>query len=960
MSNQDASSRLLANAIRLAIGVSAGAIMVPSFGLAETSVAAATTATTVTTTDASVSAGGGSSDADLQEVVVTGIRASLETAQNIKRDAGDVVEAVTMEDLGKFTDVSVSDTLTRVPGVQIDRDDQGISGDRASIRGLGPSYVQVTVNGRVPLTGGSEGGNDFRQINLDIVPTQVLSGLLVYKTPSAELVEPGLAGSIELQTLRPLDYKPPNGTNYFGTVSIDEQYDTEAKSYAPRFGAVFGGKLFDDTLGAYGSVFKTDPKVRIDETFARFQPVDLSFDPNDTGHATQVLDNVVVPSRITDQEGTGVDHRLGFTVGLQYKPNEHLDVNADYEFMRRNNDQIQDYEDLDLTDAANGSIYSGIARPGGYTVQNGYLTGFNTNDLYYPNATAGKPVAPDVNPQPLYFFNNQQSTVGGLNVVYSGDGWKAKFDWGHATSEFRQDLRVFLGQGVLLEPGLAFNGATTIPTFTGFSNFGVGGTGQPPGAEFGMFDHENIYDSDDNNFKLDFQFDAGPSWVLKTGARYQVTNSRVGGLSYLPGLVANLPAIPVNLQSAVTSALFPGGNTNFINGQFGIPMLGQNFAAGSNLWSGAIPNYAKGSDNPSADFTSYERTSAFYVQGDYKGELFGVPVTGNAGVRAVYTNLETGAEISVSTYNFEGATIASTESPINETNSYWRVLPSFNLNFHLRDDWDLRLGAGEVMSRPEYELTAPQDSLSVPDPTDPRINQPGNYKATLGETKLKPMTAWVFDITSEYYTASHGALYGSLFYKKIKDFVVNAASNDVSVPGYSALFSVSGPVNAPGGFAEGVELGVNQPFTFLPSPFDGLGVQANYTYVDSALNANGVVALGPEALNGGFPGSSRDNVNGVFYYEKYGASVRLAYNYRSSYFENFGGTGDRTLEPTWTAAASQVALTASYAITSHFSVTFTGVNLNHSVRRDYIESTDVFREYVERPTTYIVGVRGTL
>jgi len=948
MRNTDASSRILANAIRLAIKVSAGAIMVPCLG----SVQAAETTVATTTADATMPASSTSNDTDLQEVVVTGIRASLETAQNIKRDAGVVVEAVTMEDLGKFTDVSVSDTLTRVPGVQIDRDDQGISGDRASIRGLGPSYVQVTVNGRVPLTGGSEGINDFRQVNLDIVPTQVLSGLLVYKTPSAELVEPGLAGSIELQTLRPLDYKPPSGQNYFGSVSIDEQYDTEAKSYAPRFGAVLGGKLFDDTVGVYASAFKSDPRIRVDEAFARFETDSLGFDPNATGHATQTA-NVVVPSRITLQEGLGYDHRLGVTGGLQFKPNEHLDVNLDYEYMRRGDDQVQDYADIWFNGGAGGkSIYDAVALPGGYTVQDGYLTGFNTNKLYYPGSTAAP--TPEYQPYPLYFINNQQSSVGGINVVYSGDGWKAKFDWGHSTSRFEQDLRAFIGQGNLNEPGLAFNGSTTIPTFTGFTN-----NGQPPGAVFALFENQNLYRSDDNSFKLDLQFDIDPSWILKAGARYQVTDLSVAATEYLPGLVKGIPGVPASEQAAVTAALYPNGNTNFINSSFGIPLLSQNYAAGQALFPVAIPNYSSpfATPSPSSDYNAYERTSAFYVQGDYKSELFGVPVTGNAGVRAVYTNLESGANESVTTTDYIGAQLSSTEVPVVENNSYWRFLPSGNLNFHLRDDLDLRLGAGEVMSRPEYNLTTPQNSLSLTPST-------GVYSGSIGETKLKPMTAWVFDITTEYYTASHGAVYGSLFYKKIKDFIVDATSNNVSVPGFTELFTVNGPVNAPGGFAEGAEVGVNQPFTWLPSPFDGFGVQANYTYVDSALDTNGIKPVTSsttsEVLNGGFPGSSRDNFNGVFYYEKYGASVRVAYNYRSSYFENFGGTGDRTAEPTWTAGASQVDLTASYDITRHFSVTFTGVNLNGSVRRDYIENTNVFRSYVERPTTYIIGVRGTL
>jgi TonB-dependent receptor len=937
MKHSDSSSRLLARAIRLSLAMSAGAMLAPSVGLAQAAAGGPTAAPNTNGED------------QLQEVTVTGIRESLENAQIIKRNSAEVVEVVTMEDLGKFTDVSVSDTLTRVPGVQIDRDDQGISGDRASIRGLGPSYVQVTVNGRVPLTGGSEGINDFRQVNLDIVPTQVLSGLLVYKTPSAELVEPGLAGAIELQTLRPLDYKAPNGQNYYGSVSIDEQYDTEAKTYAPRFGVVLGGKLFDDTLGAYVSFFKTDPRIRVDETFARFENDNLSFDPNNTGHATQVIDNVVVPSRVTVQEGLGIDHRLGLTGGLQYKPNENLDVNVDYELMRRNNDQIQDYADLWFNGGAGGtSVYNAVALPGGFTVKDGYLTGLNTSKLYYPGSAAA--VTPEYQPYPLYFYNDQQSTVGGINVAYTGDGWKAKFDWGHSTSEFVQDLRAFIGQGTLGEPGLAFDGSTTIPTFTGFTN-----NGQPPGAVFALFENENLYKSDDNSFRLDLQFDVAPSWALKTGARYQVTNLSVEAIEYLPGLVAGIPGVPPANQAAVTAALYPGGNTNFINSSFGIPLLSQSYLAGQALFPGAIPNYGSpnATPSPSSDWNAYERTSAFYVQGDFKNELFGVPITGNVGIRAVYTNLESGANESVTTRNYIGAQLSSVEQPIVETNSYWRYLPSGNLNFHLRDDLNLRLGAGEVMSRPEYNLTAPQNSIGLTPST-------GVYSATLGETKLKPMTAWVFDVTTEYYTASQGAIYGSLFYKKIKDFIVDAASNNVSVPGFTELFNVSGPINAPGGFAEGFEFGLNQPFTWLPSPIDGFGVQANYTYVDSALQSAGVTPLGPEALNGGFPGSSRNNVNGVFYYEKYGASVRLAVNYRSDYFENFGGSGDRTFQPTWTAAATQVDLTASYAFNRHFSVTFTGVNLNGAERRDYIENNSVFRSYAERPTTYIVGVRGTL
>jgi TonB-dependent receptor len=924
--------------VRIAVAISA--ILGPSLALAQ----AASSNGVKSSTD-------GSAD-DLTEIVVTGIRASAERAMQVKKNADQVVEAVTMEDIGKFTDLTVSDTLQRVPGVQIERDDQGITGDRASIRGLGPSYVQVTVNGRVPLTGGSEGIQDLRQVNLDVVPTEILSGLLVYKTPSAELVEPGLAGSIELQTLRPLDYHPASGQNYFGSVEIDGTRDTEAKSTSPRFSSLVGAQLFDHTLGVYASVLKTDPKVRTDEVFARFANRNLSFDDTGSGVANRTLEGVLVPSQITESEDTGKDHRLAYTFGAQWKPNEHVEVGADFEFMQRNNDQDRAYADLDLNNATNGSIYSGIALPGGYTVSNGYLTGFNTAKLEYPGVAAGSIPVPGFDAYPIRFFNDQKSTVGGLNAAYKGDDWALKFDWGHSTAQFIQDLRAFVGGTQAPNPDVVFNGSTTVPTFTGVTNLN-----HPAGStESVLFAREYFNHSDDNSFKLDFQYDLNTALTLKTGVRYQITNVAIGDTVY----VASVPAAD---QAAVDAALFPGGATNYLSGtNFGFDLAGQCYECGA----AAAPsisnfNYAtQATIDPDFGFRATEKTTAYYLQANWQDELFGIPANGNAGVRAVYTDLNSSSEIATATINHQQIPVASTMTPVSDSNSYWNALPSANLNLHLQKNLNLRLGAGEVMSRPEYTYTAPNNSLTLLQTSDPLNDLSQNRKATLGNTKLKPMTAWVYDVTTEYYTPNHGAVYGSLFYKDIKNFVIDTVTNNVSLPGYPFLFDVNEPVNAPGGHAEGFEVGTDQPLTWLPSPFDGFGVQANFTYVDSVLNGQGLtVAQSASSLASGFPGSSKDNFNGVVYYEKYDFSVRVAYAYRSGYFEDLGGGADRSFQPTWTAGSGQLDLTSAYNFTKNFAITFTGINLSHAVRRDYIQFEQVFRTYVDRPTTYLLGLRGS-
>lgn len=882
------------------------------------------------------------------DIIVTGIRASSERAQLIKRDAESVVEAVTLQDLGKFSDVNVADVLQRVPGVQIERNDQGINGDRASIRGLGPSYTQITFNGRVPLTGGDGGIGNLRQINLDVLPTEIISGLLVYKTPAAEMVDPGLAGAIDVQTLKPLDYRSPFGHDTFGSLTVRGDYDDQAKRIIPRVSGVVGAKLLDDTLGVYVAGVWSRGKTNNHEIFSRFANRNLSFDDNGDHVVDRTINGVLVPDRITTSLDSGTIRRLGLSSGIQWRPDDHWEVNAEFTYAGLFNDQDRTYGDIQLNTV--NSVYQGIASPGGYTVKDGLLMALDTSKLYYPNGAA--PVY--YNPQPLHYNNHQQVYTGGLNAKYKGEGWSFGLDYGFSKVEFTQDLRLFSGGTSAANYGVTYDGTGEVPVMSGITN-----VLPAAGNTFNSF-FARLYknDSHAHSVKADLKIDVTSDVAIKLGARYQDTLVDVGSNSVSKSIGATQAA-------QLNGIMLPGGTFDFVNG-FGVSVPYMSYPAGA----AAVPDianvtYDASNFNPAFGFKDHERLWEFYGQTDFKGSLGDLPFEGNAGVHAVHVGLTSDAAVTTSLNNGLNLLVSQTTAPISDSNAYWRFLPAFNLNLHPRDNINLRLGISRVMSRAEYEDTSPKSAVAFYDRRLSDIDPTQNGTATVGNTKLKPLTAWQYDATLEYYTPNRGAFYASVFYKQITDFIIRVVDSNVSIPGIvdpqasydglgARLLNVTHPVNASGGRVFGFELGLDQPLTFLPSPFDGFGVQANYTFVDSKINLNNSSSY----TSFGFPGASKHNANGVIYYEKGPFSTRVAYSYRSNYFQALGGGVDRATQPTFTKGYGQLNASISYKVTPHVEVSANAVNLTGANRRDYIYDVEQFRSYIQRSRVFSLSLRG--
>ena len=892
--------------------------------------------------------------ADSGDIVVTGIRASAFKSQQLKRDASSVIEVVTLEELGKFADDNLADSLQRVPGVQIERNDAGISGDRASIRGLGPSFVTVTVNGRVPFSGGNEGISALRQYNFDALPSEIVSGIVVYKTPTAELVETGLAGEIELKTLRPLDYRSPFGRNIFGAISGRLEDDDQTSGVNKRVSGVLGGKFFDDTLGVYVAGVYSDAKVRKDELFARFARKDLRFDDNGDGVVDRTVKNVLVPNQPTMSSDTGVDKRRAVSAGLQYRPSKEFEFNLDYSWSKYAALQNRAMSDIAFgPNAAGQGVFAGISRPGGYVVENNELVAFDTSKIVFDDPT---PHPVGAGPTALLYNNTSNTYLYGANFKWTGDHSHLSGDYSHSILNYRNQLGLAIAvssPNPLNNGPITWDGRPDVPILSGLNN-----VFNPPGTpRDGFFAREYVNSTRADEFRLDYEHDLGESFKVKVGARTQDTNVDVSSRSLFVGPCCGSGADLGYTNAAAVQigrGIDTGRNANFLS-DFGfqtvLPL--SDYYAGLNTLPALRDAPFTGDPDPALTLHVRERTTAFYAQGEGKGDLFGVSAEGNIGLRAVRTEEEATAFTAVQTVSAVGNAVISRDSrQITDRNSYWNYLPSANLTLHPTDNMNVRLGVAKVMSRPEYEFLAPRNTVTFIDPNDPLRDPTANPTASGGNTHLKPMTAWTYDVTVEYYTPNRGAFYASAFYKDVKNFVLAQPQLNTTLPGFgNQKFDTVQPVNFSDGRVVGFEVGLDQPLTFLPAPFDGFGIQANYTYVDSKFDKT------IDALSFGFPGASKHNFNAVGYYEKHGFAVRVAYVYRSDYFVNLGGGGDRSSEPQFTKGSDQLNASVSYKFTPNLEAIVSGVNLTKSNRRDFVVIPDFFRSFIERSRLVSVGVR---
>jgi iron complex outermembrane recepter protein len=908
----------------------------------------------------------------LQEITVTGYLYSLETSEKAKKQSAEVIEVISPEDLGKFTDNSIADALQRVPGVQIDRDTDGRSGSHVAIDGMGAEFVTTTVNGRTPGGYGHEGLYQMRQFPVDVFPGEILSGTVIYKTASAELVESGLGGEIDFQTLKPLEYKPKSGENYFGSLTVKGQNNSNGSSTDLNYSnglsgkglsGIVGGKFLDNTLGFYVSGTVSSNKTTEDsmEQRPQYQTVNVQ---NSAGVVNQ--QNVLFPSLPLYQNIRRDEDRRAISTALQWDPIDSVDVNLDYTYSLYN--RIENRDVLGVNENSGGTFL-----PGGISIQDGAVTGLNYNDYTPAPGTTGSGVSEFF--YPLIYNHSATAQIGGLNAKWQGERLSFATDFSLNTTNFFENLAdayipvssptlpsATTNYNVNPDGPSSFNAGT--PPITSASQF----TGQYYLGE--KFIHTT---NDGGAFKLDAAYKFSDDTKLKLGTRYAETEVDARVYNY------NGNALTPAQQAVAEGLIFPGGVDNIFpgfniggsnaqphqnfagyladNAQLGyIPPINLNQAPFTGPFAGAGATYGAYAPDLTQNHANQEKTLAEYGQLDTKGSLFSTEYSGNVGLRVVHTNETAQGFEGVSYVNIDNnPTRTLPPTLVQSHNSYTDFLPSANLTFFPWPDIDFRFGVGRTVSRPEYIDMSPIASIFVPD-----LSLPGTAGqkglVTTGNPALKPETAWNYNWTVDYYAPRGGSFIVSAFYKAVSDFIAPITVANATLPSYPGqLFTLTTPENVSSGKAYGTELGFNLPLrNYLPA-LNGFGVQANYTYVESVINAS----LDPSHPGTSpFPGASKNSVNGTAYFSRDPWEFRVAVVHRSDYLSSFPVL-PQTAVPIYTEGSTVLDMSVNYAIAKNLTATFTGSNLTGANRRDYAYSRAAVLNYYTIPTILALSLRGS-
>jgi TonB-dependent receptor len=855
--------------------------------------------------------------ANSQVVTITGQRAALNSAQNIKRNSDEVVDSIVAEDIGKLPDKSITEVLQRVPGVTIDRtmsrsdpEHFSVEGSGVSIRGL--TWVRSELNGRDSFS--STGG---RALNFEDVPPELMAGVDVYKNPSAEQIEGGISGLVNLRTALPFDIK---GQRISG--SVEATYNELKKKTDPAGSFLYSNrwKTGIGEIGALVNFAKSQSATRTDA----FQ-VDPYF-PNanaEPGRTVWLPRGAGYRSVEYDRERTG-------TYGaLQWKLDNTLKSHLTW---------FRSKYDMEWTENA---LFSSEGTPTNLRVNNGVYDangGFLSGSIINP--TDGS----------IEYGNNGRLATRNSSTtdIAWNIEWKPASNW-TLTSDFQhvkarsQGFDSIISLGTLL-PALNLDVTGNVPNLQ-FSPQQVAAMADRSNY-FWAFTQEHMDRSvaEQKAWKGDVKYDFDHPVLrdLRVGVRLtdrdgKTINSNPNyhwvGVSQrwmMPWQIASLANLSDPRFNAPTTVNnFP----NFFNGGANVPALvfpAQGLMAdfpnsyslvhsfhdqlcadiGSTTCTPWTPA-TFGEANPSGDNEQAEKTKAMYGQLRFAFDDLRYPVDGNVGVRYVKTDSKSyGYTVYNSTFVVPPGGTTGLPVPViapyaarqDYENSYDNWLPSLNLRMKASEQLQFRFAIGKGMARPDWDRLQAYTTLGQDVKTEnvgsgstasAIVTSVGHTGESVGNPMLRPTTSRNIDLTAEWYFAQAGSLTVALFDKRLKDIIVTQNStyqlNDVN--GRAIDFTVATPVNGARGTARGLELAYQQYFDKLPGWMSGFGVQLNYTHVKSKRDLYNPVFSEYCSSSSGGAANLNLNLNGCDTDGRVFGDLPLQYLSRNSY--NFAALYDK-------------------------------------------------------------------
>ncbi|HEY0503249.1 MAG TPA: TonB-dependent receptor [Lysobacter sp.] len=791
---------------------------------------------------------------DLDRVVVTGIRAAIESAIETKQSSTSIVESVSAEDIGKLPDTSIADSIARLPGLTAQR--FGNRPQEINIRGFAGDFSTALLNGREQVSMGNNRGVEFDQY-----PSELMNQVVVYKTPDASLIGQGLSGTVDLRTVRPLSFDDRViAVNARGDINEVEHDDD--KLHGNRFSISYIDQFADDTVGlALG--------------YARLDNPTQSHQFNSWGYDAGAIQG----ADIFDVEGDNT--RNGFMGVLEFKPNDMYSTTLDLFYSKFEREETKRGFQFSL------QSWTGAAL-NGRTPATGLAT-----EATYSNVNFGV-IRNDFNAAYDDLFS-----IGWNHELKLNENWTLRADI--STSSAKREERI-LETYARLAPGVVDNNVVATFNPDGYFDFDFsldltdpnnfrlmdpGGWGGDRAQAGYLKDFTVKDDLTSLRFDLERSFDSGLFSSLEFGAnltdRTKTRASDENTLCLTAGCTDN-SGLAIPSQYIISSDL------NFA----GITFLGLDYNGLLN--DVYILNPKNHPDISKKNWDVNERVSTFYVQANINTDLGSVPVRGNVGVQAV------NAEQSSS--GFQSLPFGASGGAIEDSASYTYYLPSLNLSFQLPWEQYFRVAAGRQMARPRMDEIRVNNDVSVDQGTSgtlPPEWRKEHYVMTGGNTQLKPWIANAYDVSWEkYFSGTKGYVSVAYFFKDLQTYIYTQNGTfdirDTTLP--PALYDpdidpigrFSRPANGTGGFVRGHEIAVSVPLELLWAPLEGFGIQANYSDTDSSIQPNG-----PDFPSEPLPGLSKYVANGTVYYERFGFAARVSARHRSEFVgEVQGFGGDRT------------------------------------------------------------------
>jgi iron complex outermembrane recepter protein len=919
----------------------------------------------------------------VEEVIVTGYRASLEDALEEKRRQNGVVDVIKAEDLADFPDTNLAESIQRVPGVSISR--VGGEGKAITVRGLNPSFTRVRINGMEAQSAASgttsdRGANLGRGFDFNVFASELFNSIAVRKTTSAEVLEGSLGATVDLTTARPFDV--PGFT--FAT-SLQGSYNDLADQLDPRAAMLISNTWADDTFGALFSVAYTERQYFEEEfgsggwnpatvdggfcTPVGRTPINPELNPTNTANGTSASNcatgvprpaandtyydmvnrsTVFLPRLPRYGRFEHEQERLGISGALQWRPSSSTLLSFDA--LYSNYDVVREESWLEGFSFAraisqNGKPQTAIRYAELVPVGISNTQGTNFGQQVYDIGRAtfdGVDVRVDTQHDEWESTFRQYTLTGTHEFT---DRLKLNLLAGSSKNELAQPVQTTImfqrpNAGMTIDftqdrdrPIISHDFDVTDPSQYTFA---------PGNAEVRMSPLwvENEYRTGDLGLAWTWQDDM----TLKFGVRHSRFDYDVRQMARPNNFVVpNLTTDQLRDVTRVIGGFGDGG----LSGRFPSSWLTTNYQAfvdtfdiysGTGMWAlGGIDLPAARGNNRQLQ----EEDSSIYLQQDFAVDVFGFNVRGDVGVRYVRTDLES-----------VGYQVALTPVQVKVEHDYDNYLPALNLAMDVTDDVIGRFSVARVMSRPEIGFLSPGGS----------INLGGTPGVSSGNPFLDPILATTYDLSFEWYFARNSLVAVGLFYKDIETYIQNQSQQmsfrqtglplgllvGTNLDPDNTPFTVSRPVNTPGGPLKGVELNYQQAFTFLPGWLSNFGALLNYTYVDSEITYY-LAQSASNTTRNDLLGLSKNAYNATLYWENATLSARLSAAYRDKFLEALPANNPlQDVEGTDEMLTFDASL--AYTFDEHLKLTLEGLNIFDEYKRQYIDS--------DRDSTWVYGHTG--